>query len=86
MKVANLPALMYGLLFCGAGFSSYFIGVMLGFIRIFVDPHGQWKWFIEQILWYSGIPVIAGIILILGDLFLLLPKKRMHREVLGSTN
>ena len=73
---------MYGLLFCGAGFSSYFIGVLLGFIRIFADPHGQWKWFIEQILWYSGIPVIVGLILIFGDLFLLLPKKRKQREVL----
>jgi len=84
MKGSNFPALMYGLLFCGAGFSCYFIGVLFGFIRIFADPHGQWTWFIEHIVWYSGIPVIAGLILIFGDLFLLLPKKRKQREVIWT--
>ena len=78
----KFPALMYGLLLCSAGFSIYFGGVLLGFLRIFLDFHEQWKWFIVEILWYSGIPVIAGIILIAGDLFILLPKKRIYREVL----
>lgn len=83
-KWRNFPAVMYGILFCGAGFGGYFLGVVLGFIRIFFNLGWQWKWFIEQILWYSGIPVIAGILLIIGDLCLLLPEKRIQREVRWS--
>ncbi|MRS01852.1 glycosyltransferase [bacterium] len=54
---------------------------MLGFIRIFLDFHGQWRWFIAHIVWYSGIPVVAGVILIASDLFFFLPKKRIQREI-----
>ncbi len=78
---APFPAFLYGLLIAGAGFSAYTFGVMLGFVRIFLDPHGHWLRAIERIVWYSGVPVVAGVALILVDLFILLPKKRVRKEV-----
>lgn len=79
--VVNWPALMYGILCCAVGFSLYFLGVLLGFIGFLFDCHGQLKWFTEQVLWYSGIPFVAGLIFVFGDLFVLLPKKRTIRGV-----
>ena len=89
-RVVAFPALLYGLLIAGAGFSIYIFGVLLGFLRIFLDPHGNWLRVIDRIVWYSGIPVVTGVFLILFDLFVLLPGKRIRKEIfwnpLGNTN
>ena len=79
--IVAFPAFLYGLLIAGAGFSVYTLGVLLGFFRIFLDPQGRALKAIGGIIWYSGIPVVTGLILILIDLFVLLPKKRMRRDV-----
>ncbi len=82
--VVAFPALLYGMfmLMILLGFSAYFIGVLLGFFRIFADTSGFLKPVIQQILWYSGIPVILGLGLVLFDLFVLLPKKRTRVDVM----
>ncbi len=80
--VAAFPAFLYGLLTAGTGLLVYLSGVAIGFFRLFLDPHGQWLPVAEWIIWYSGIPVVAGLILILFDLFVLLPGKRVRREIL----
>ena len=79
--VFAFPAFFYGLLIAGAGFSIYLFGVLFGFVRIFLDPHGIWLRVIDRIIWYSGIPVVTGVFLILFDLFVLLPKKRIRKEI-----
>lgn len=53
----------------------------MGFFRIFFDPHGHFLWIIDRIVWYSGVPVVSGLILILFDLFVFLPYKRNHGTV-----
>lgn len=83
-KISTLPAFLFGLVITSSGFFIYILGIMLGFLRIFVDPHGQFLWIIDRVIWYSGIPVVVGLILILIDLFVLLPQKRVRNEVLWS--
>ena len=79
--IAAFPAFLYGLLISGAGFIIYILGVLTGFFRIFLDPHGHWIQEIDRIIWYSGMPVVAGFILIMFDLTVLLPKKRSRRTI-----
>ena len=55
--------------------------MLIGFFRIFLDPHGHWIQVADRIIWYSGMPVVAGLILILFDLTVLLPKKRSRRTI-----
>ena len=78
---ASFPAFLYGVLIACAGLFVYLSGVAIGFIRIFLDPHGHWLPVADRIIWYSGMPVVAGLILILFDLFVLLPGKRARREI-----
>jgi hypothetical protein len=75
------PALLYGVLICGIGFIVYFAGVMAGFLRLFLDPHGYLVPWISRIVWYSGVPIVIGVLLVFTDLFLLLPRKRVGKEV-----
>jgi hypothetical protein len=39
-----------------AGFVIYILGVMIGFFRIFLDPHGHWIQIVDRIIWHSGEP------------------------------
>jgi glycosyltransferase involved in cell wall biosynthesis len=68
----------------GVGFGTYFLGVVLGFCRIFFDPDGSLRIMVQQILWYSGMPVVTGLALVLFELFVLLPKKRTRVEVIWN--
>lgn len=79
--IAPFPAFLYGLLIAAAGFSTFTLGVSLGFVRIFLDPYGHWLRVIDRIVWYSGVPVVIGVFLILIDLFILLPSKRIRKEI-----
>lgn len=75
------PAFLYGVLIVGAGLLIYLMGVTIGFFRIFLDPHDHWLQVVDRTIWYSGMPVVTGLILILFDLFVLLPGKRRRREI-----
>ncbi|QWV95114.1 glycosyltransferase family 2 protein [Geomonas oryzisoli] len=79
--LASFPAFLYGLLIAGLGLGVYLTGVLLGVFRLLLQVDGQWLWVVDRIVWYSGIPVVAGLILILCDLFVLLPYKRGSRVV-----
>jgi len=74
-------ALLYGLLFAGAGFAGYSLGVLLKFCSLFVRPNGLLKGAAEYLVWYSGIPLVIGIGLISLDLLILLPRKRTRLDV-----
>jgi Glycosyl transferase family 2 len=68
--------LLYGLLLVLLGFCLYLATVLLaGFSRLIPGTHlGPW---LRPILWYSGLPVFAGICLCALELFVVLP--RAHR-------
>jgi len=52
--IAAFPAFLYGVLISVAGFAIYILGVMIGFFRIFLDPHGHWIHDVDRIIWYRG--------------------------------
>lgn len=75
------PALLYGVLIAGGGFGLYLLGVVSRVCCLLLDSHNVFLGTIQAMVWYSGMPVIAGSILILFDLFVLLPRKRTRVEV-----
>ena len=77
----SLPALMYGVLLSCAGFAVYFFSVLMHVACLLLDPQGRLAGFVQGLLWYSGMPVFAGFLLILFDLFVLLPRKRTRSDV-----
>lgn len=75
------PALMYGLLLNAIGFALYFFSVVLRFVTFIFDPHNYLLALIERTIWYSGMPVVAGLLLIIFDIVILLPRKRTRVHV-----
>lgn len=79
------PAILRGkeppFFFCGAlliliSFATYFAGILFSIIRLAAglgEPFRAWN---EAIVWYSGAPFTAGVVLAAADLVLLLPGKR----------
>lgn len=80
-RLMMFPAMMYGMLLSIVGFSLYFLGVILRSATFLFDVHDYLLPLIENIIWYSGLPVVSGLILIFFDLFVLLPKKRSREGV-----
>jgi Glycosyl transferase family 2 len=80
-NISTFPSCLYGLLIASLGFLIYILGILLGFFRIFFDPHGQFLWIIDRIVWYSGIPVVVGLNLVFIDFFILLPLKRNKNAI-----
>jgi glycosyltransferase involved in cell wall biosynthesis len=64
-----------------AGISTYLVGVMMGFVRIFADPAGHLSVLNHNIVWFSGMPIVAGVLLIFFELRVMLPHKRFDRDV-----
>ena len=89
-RIVRFPAFLYGVVIACMGMTLYLSGVLFGFFRIFFDPSGHWVWGINKIVWYSGLPVVTGLMLILFDLIVLLPHKRIRNDVrwnpIGNTN
>lgn len=73
---------LYGLIFFIIGVASYLFGVLIAIPRrLFFD--GDFALHLnEALVWYSGIPVLLGLTLILFDLFVLFPKKRKNEYIL----
>lgn len=68
--------MMYGLLLICAGLAVYMAGVVMSVPRWMV---GNPRWFLsfnEWIVWYSGMPIFFGLVLVSIDLFVLLGRKR----------
>jgi hypothetical protein len=60
---------LYGFLFVSIALFAYVVGVALAPLRwLFLDPP-LFRRFNEDLVWYSGIPLVVGIMLIGWDLF-----------------
>jgi hypothetical protein len=81
-RLQRFPALLYGLLLNALGFTIYFLGVVLRVAGLFLDRQGHVLGLVRGMIWYSGMPVVAGVLLIAFDLFVLLPRKRSRVDVL----
>lgn len=63
----------------------YVTGVLMGIPRVLL---GLNEWLLplnEWIVWYSGVPMMLGIIFVAIDLFLLFPAKRVREELRVET-
>lgn len=81
---ASFPACLYGILLAISGLCVYLLGVSLGFARFLLQTDGQWLWLADRIVWYSGMPVVGGGVLVFYDLFVLFPFKRRSKRVLWA--
>lgn len=72
---------LYGFLFVSIGLAAYFFGVAVGPIRwALLDPP-LFRQIDGAIVWYSGIPLVAGMILIGLDLFDNVKRLRTRKSV-----
>lgn len=73
---------LYGIVMSIVGVATYLIGVLMALPRRFLFGSEFLLQFNEALVWYSGIPVLIGLTLILIDLFVLYPKKRMNEFII----
>jgi hypothetical protein len=73
--------LPYGILCFCLGLAMYLFGVVMVVPRYLLGLNRALLPLNEWIVWYSGIPIVAGIALALTDLFLLFPAKRRGASV-----
>ncbi len=76
----NVPLLLYGVLLFCAGILIYLIGVLLGVPRLLFGLTSL-REVQEQLVWYSGMPIVGGIALASVDLLLFFNKKRVDAPV-----
>lgn len=75
---------LYGLVMSLIGIASYLLGVLIAIPRRLIFGTEYLLQVNEALVWYSGIPVLFGISLILIDLFVLYPKKRTNELITYS--
>lgn len=78
---AHPPLLLYGVLLFCVGIAAYLFGVLLVFPRYALGLNGMLEPISERIVWYSGLPIVAGVGLALTDLLLFLDRKRPNVPV-----
>ncbi len=78
MRLADSLTLLYwGVLLLCCAFAIYFAGIVFSVFRLaFLLPGQQLRELYASILWYSGLPATAALLLIAADLFILFPIKR----------
>lgn len=75
------PLLLWGIVCVCFGLGMHLLGVLLVFPRYLLGLNEVLLPFNEWIVWYSGMPIMAGLALSLADLFILLPGKRRSDQV-----
>ena len=81
LGISRIPLLLYGVLLICLGIAMYLTGVLMVIPRYLF---GLNRWLLapdEWIVWYSGIPLMAGFCFALIDLFLLFPGKRVDEAI-----
>jgi glycosyltransferase involved in cell wall biosynthesis len=72
---------MYGMLSMCLGLGMYLFGVILVVPRYLMGLNAILLPINEWIVWYSGVPIMAGFVLALGDLLFFFRIKRRHNRV-----
>ena len=68
-KSATTWFALYGFLLVSLALSAYVAGVLLGPLRLLLLDPPLFSRFNEDLVWYSGIPLVIGTALISWDLF-----------------
>lgn len=72
---------LYGIVMSIIGVATYLAGVLMAIPRRLFFGGDFLLQVNEAIVWYSGIPVLIGLTLILMDIFVLYPKKRANEYI-----
>src|SRR5260370_38205194 len=80
-RSCRIPFLMYGMLSVCFGLTMYLFGVLLVVPRYLMGLNAILLPINEWIVWYSGVPIMAGVALALGDLLFLFRIKRGQNRV-----
>jgi hypothetical protein len=64
----QFSAPLCGLLSAGIGISMFVLAVALRAVLLVADPHGRFLPVVYWMIWYGGMPVVVGIVLVLLDL------------------
>jgi hypothetical protein len=74
-RLIDVPLLLYGVLFICAGMLMYLFGVLMSLPRLIFGLNRLLLGLNEWIVWYSGVPIMVGTLLVFADLFVLFPAK-----------
>lgn len=74
--VRRVPLLLYGILCVCGGLGMYLLGVATVVPRYLFGLNALLLPATEWLVWYRGVPIVAGFMLALTDFFVLLPGKR----------
>lgn len=77
----HTPFLLYGALCFCFGMLMYLTGVLLVFPRYILQLHSLLDPIAAALVWYSGMPIVLGIMLALFDLFYLFQHKKPDMPV-----
>lgn len=80
-RTHHKPFLLYGVLAFCLGLVMYLTGILLVFPRYLLNMHTLLDPVAHALVWYSGVPILAGIMLALFDLLFLLQHKKPDRLV-----
>ena len=80
-RLAGIPWALYGFCIFSLGLAMYFIGVLLVFPRYLLALDWLLHPVSEWLVWYSGLPLLLGLTLVVADLLLLLGLRRTGQEV-----
>ena len=72
---------LYGFLFVSVALFAYVAGLLLGPLRLLLLDPLPFRRFNEALVWYSGIPMVIGIMLISWDLFRNVTRIRQAKSV-----
>ena len=79
-RFVSLRLALFGAILIAVGLSVYAFAIVVSMIRLAVFRSPQATQFVADLLWYSGLPTSLGAILVMVDLFILLPGKRSHER------
>lgn len=77
---SGVPLMLYGVLSAALGFGLYVCGLVVSTLR-FLVAGADAKALASPVLYFSGIPVLLGAILVAAELMFQLPRKRANRRV-----
>jgi glycosyltransferase involved in cell wall biosynthesis len=80
-RLRKIPFLLYGILAISTGMTAYLLGILMVVPRYLLGLNQILLPLNELIVWYSGMPVMLGIVFVLIDLFLLLGDRRLRDVV-----
>jgi hypothetical protein len=80
-RTKRRPLLLWGVICVCAGLGMHLIGVLMVVPGYLLGLNQALLPLNEWVVWYSGVPIMAGFTLALTDLFILFPGKRRGDEV-----